>query len=355
MSTQKCAPCPARSTLGDHANAQCFDSSTCATPAPAAERSIEPTLPGSCTSSSSRQKSAGAAFVGVGVVTTASRPTPAGSVASSPKSDAGTTSVRSACRSASAPNCRARQRVVGHDQRLGCTVSRGVDCDQVLAFEHAPARLAPVARRGDQPRRLAQSRIVPRSDVAARWNAAGNDCARPSSACPGGAQRLAADAGCRSDRQRCGVARGWRSPVPRPPSRAARSLAELEEDLVLPHHAELRARALLDRLVAALEVAHVGVERIVARLQPRVSIPLRRELPVELAHLQPAALAEPHRILQRGDQRDEGESEPAQGGATSAGRRPRGPDSSPLRRGPPRCAAAGCTSRCGPSATAIRS
>ena len=28
MSTQKCAPCPARSTLGDHANAQCFDSST---------------------------------------------------------------------------------------------------------------------------------------------------------------------------------------------------------------------------------------------------------------------------------------------------------------------------------------
>ena len=36
------------------------------------------------------------------------------------------------------------------------------------------------------------------------------------------------------------------------------------------------------------------------------------ELPVELAHLQPAAFAEPHRILQRGDQCDEGEGEPAQ-------------------------------------------
>ena len=36
---------------------------------------------------------------------------------------------------------------------------------------------------------------------------------------------------------------------------------------------------------------------------------LRLELPVELAHLQPAALAEPHRILQRGDQQDEDERE----------------------------------------------
>ena len=81
----------------------------------------------------------------------------------------------------------------------------------------------------------------------------------------------------------------------------ARALAELEEDLVLLHHAELRARALLDRLEAGLEIAHVGVERVVARLEPGVRLLLRRELPVEFAHLQPPALAEPHRILQRRD------------------------------------------------------
>ena len=71
------------------------------------------------------------------------------------------------------------------------------------------------------------------------------------------------------------------------------------------------ARALLDRLEAGLQVAHVGVERLVARLELRVRLALRRELPVELAHLQPAALAEPHRVLQRDDQGDEDESEPA--------------------------------------------
>jgi hypothetical protein len=54
MVVAKCAPCPARSTFGDHAKAHCFDSSTCSTPAAAAVRSMVPTLPGSCTSSTMR-------------------------------------------------------------------------------------------------------------------------------------------------------------------------------------------------------------------------------------------------------------------------------------------------------------
>ena len=54
IAVRKCAPCPARNTLGDHANAQCLDNSTCSTPAAAAVRSMAPTLPGSCTSSSRR-------------------------------------------------------------------------------------------------------------------------------------------------------------------------------------------------------------------------------------------------------------------------------------------------------------
>src|SRR6185503_17912804 len=79
----------------------------------------------------------------------------------------------------------------------------------------------------------------------------------------------------------------------------ARALAELEEHLVLLHHAKLRARALLDRLEAGLEIANVRVERIVARLELRIRFLLRREMTVEFAHLQPPAFAEPHRVLQR--------------------------------------------------------
>ena len=64
-----------------------------------AERRIEPTLPGSCTSSSSRQKSEKAESAGRGVTTTANNPTLAGSEATPAKSDSETTSVRSPWRS----------------------------------------------------------------------------------------------------------------------------------------------------------------------------------------------------------------------------------------------------------------
>jgi hypothetical protein len=86
---------------------------------------------------------------------------------------------------------------------------------------------------------------------------------------------------------------------------------KLEEHFVGLHHAELGARALLDGLRARLEIAHVGIERGVARLELGVCLPLQRELPVRLAHLQPAAPAEPHRVLKGQDQDAEDEGEPA--------------------------------------------
>ena len=78
-------------------------------------------------------------------------------------------------------------------------------------------------------------------------------------------------------------------------------------------HAELAARAFFDGLEAGFQIAHVGVQRIVTRLELRVRIALLRKLPIVRAHLKPAALSEPHRILQRDDQRDEDVGEDAHG------------------------------------------
>ena len=76
-------------------------------------------------------------------------------------------------------------------------------------------------------------------------------------------------------RPRCAAAMRSRACTPAPP------VCDLEEHFVLADHAELGARALLDRLVAGLQVAHVGVERVVARLELRVRLALRRELPID--------------------------------------------------------------------------
>src|SRR5439155_12774307 len=83
----------------------------------------------------------------------------------------------------------------------------------------------------------------------------------------------------------------------------------LVEDLVAFDHAELHARAFLQRLRALLQVANLGVERIVACLEPCGGFLLRRELPVELPDAYPPALAEPERILQGDEDRHESERE----------------------------------------------
>src|SRR5579859_2746692 len=91
----------------------------------------------------------------------------------------------------------------------------------------------------------------------------------------------------------------------------------LVEDLVLLDHAEVEARVLLDRLEALLQVADLGVHRVVARLQFRVRVALLRERPVELPDPRPASLAEPQRILQREEQAGEDPGEDLQARACS--------------------------------------
>ena len=150
---RKCAPCPARSTLGDHANAQCFDSSTCSTPAAAAVRSIEPTLPGSCTSSSSRLKSAARGARGAASRRRRARRCRPATRRAPRTARRARQDVAPAARAQRAMHARSRERLVGDDQRFRRAEAIAVDLDQVLAFEHAAAGLAPVARRGDQPRR----------------------------------------------------------------------------------------------------------------------------------------------------------------------------------------------------------
>ena len=78
---------------------------------------------------------------------------------------------------------------------------------------------------------------------------------------------------------------------------------DLEEDFVVLHHPELVARALLDRVVALLQVLDFGGERAVAQLQALVPGVLRVHLAVRVPHAHPAALAQPERIL---DGEDEG-------------------------------------------------
>ena len=59
------------------------------------------------------------------------------------------------------------------------------------------------------------------------------------------------------------------------------------------------ASALFDGLEPLLQVAHLGVERVVAHPEALVGRCLRGDLPVQLAHAQPPSLAEPERILER--------------------------------------------------------
>ncbi len=68
-------------------------------------------------------------------------------------------------------------------------------------------------------------------------------------------------------------------------------------------------RALLDGLHALLQILHVGLERVVARLQLRVGHALLREAAIELPHPHPASLAEPERILERKEEAGEDEGE----------------------------------------------
>ena len=85
------------------------------------------------------------------------------------------------------------------------------------------------------------------------------------------------------------------------------------EGLARLDHAELAARAFLDRGLAGLEVLDVGGERVVALLQARVLRLLPGHGAAQRLRLAPAALAPPQLRLQPGEQQgqDEDGEEPA--------------------------------------------
>jgi putative transcriptional regulator len=87
--------------------------------------------------------------------------------------------------------------------------------------------------------------------------------------------------------------------------RALAPADDAEEHLVLADHAQLGAGPLLDGLGTLLEVTDLGVQRRVARAQVGVVQPLLLDPPVQLPHRLPAALAQPKRVLQRGEQRQQ--------------------------------------------------
>src|SRR5258706_12081283 len=98
---------------------------------------------------------------------------------------------------------------------------------------------------------------------------------------------------------------------PRCGTRCAVSLArDLEEHLVALDHAELVARPLLDRVEALLQVTDLGGERAVPLLERRVLVAPGVHLAVDVPCAQPAALAQPERILDRDDEagQDAGEN-----------------------------------------------
>src|SRR6185295_7100280 len=93
------------------------------------------------------------------------------------------------------------------------------------------------------------------------------------------------------------AARSARLLLRRAPIRSGFFLDELKENLVLADHSQLAARALLYGVQADLEVAHFGVQRRIAQLQPAVRVALRPDLPLDVPDAQPAALAQPEGIL----------------------------------------------------------
>src|SRR5690606_8713836 len=134
------------------------------------------------------------------------------------------------------------------------------------------------------------------------------------------------------------------------------SLVDLHEDFAAAHHAEVVAGAFLDRLAALGEVAQLRLEAGVVGGSTRIDLLLLDELPTEPPDLAPAPFAEPERVLDRHEERAEYEGQWSHRDDTSAGcRRRGGRDSWPRRRGLPRSAGAGCTSRCGRSGSSSRS
>jgi hypothetical protein len=100
-----------------------------------------------------------------------------------------------------------------------------------------------------------------------------------------------------------------------------RLVGDLHKNLVLLDHAEFETGALLDRIVPLLEITHFGIEARVTHLELLVGFLLLLQLPIDIPDPQPAALAQPQRMLQQDNHHQQRNSQPAH---RSGGRKPGG-------------------------------
>ena len=282
MASWKCAPCPARSTFGDHANAQSFDRNASATPngrrRTQHRTEVARILDRLEQHAEVDRRGAGARRAAPG------RPRRcrcrAGSVPSSSNSARGTINARAGGTRATSAAMPGRDSASSlADDRVPANADAiEEDADEVLAFEHAAAGLAPLARRPDQARELAVARILARDDRGHR----------------GAAPRC---------RQRDGAA-GF----------GAAGRLQLEEHLVLrtmPSSARARSSiASLPVFRSRTSASSASFRALSLSLASRCAATCRSSSRTG----EPAALAEPHRVLQRDDRGDEDQGEPAHRG-----------------------------------------
>lgn len=83
----------------------------------------------------------------------------------------------------------------------------------------------------------------------------------------------------------------------------------LIEDFVAFDHAQFAAGAFFDGFRALFEVAHFGIQYGVTGLGLLIGLLLDFDLPMQIPYLQPAALAQPQRVLeqQQDDQKNDGD------------------------------------------------
>src|SRR5262245_45128733 len=79
--------------------------------------------------------------------------------------------------------------------------------------------------------------------------------------------------------------------------RAGFVLDQLEKNLVSADHAKLASGTLLYGLQPDLEIAHLGIERLVTHRELMIYFALGADLALDFPHAQPPALAQPEGVL----------------------------------------------------------
>ena len=77
---------------------------------------------------------------------------------------------------------------------------------------------------------------------------------------------------------------------------------DLKKHFVALDHTQLTAGAFFDRLGTLLKITHFGIQQGIARLCLLVDLLLQLNLAIQIQNFQPAAFAQPQRVLQQQQQ-----------------------------------------------------